>query len=414
MVLSFVLLLGLNLLAVSAQPKLGLVDFVNEGLSIEDSKLILPALRQEFQWQSVYEVLREEEVELLKLDIDPLQVSAREEFERQKQKITGLKEQVRQAKLFYAESRFQESQSVLENTWYTAAANSLAVEPELAQEILSYLAANLYFQDQQEMAREVLGSLHIVFPEYSLDATKFPPALLSISTEIKKSDISVKELRVNANVSGFQVRLFGKQIGDSGPTNYAEIRLPENSSLFAAASLVLEKNGYAPVLLPISNLSAEVQFQRYRKEKLETEKLFGVLGRLSPPPELLKFMKERRIDVVLLLNASKNFNSEWILRGQLFRAANGDRTPVVESVGMKLPETSKRLVKRLLFYVSPQGEITEPNQINFIERTETPKALYQKWWFWTLVGVGAAGLGLGSYYIFKPEDEVRFHVRQGG
>jgi hypothetical protein len=71
----------------------------------------------------------------------------------------------------------------------------------------------------------------------------------------------------------------------------------------------------------------------------------------------------------------------------------------------------------MLQYLSPDGRVRverlglavgQPS----VSVSQKDDSLYKKWWFWTAIGAGAAGLGVGSYFLFKPEDTLRFSVQK--
>lgn len=130
--------------------------------------------------------------------------------------------------------------------------------------------------------------------------------------------------------------------------------------------------------------------------------------------ELIEFLKNRDLDAVLLMNASSNLKNDWIVRGQIFRLRNLQKSPVVEVVGKQSSEIAKVLVRRLLLFVNEDGDIIEPANVDFKQEAYLGPPVYKSWWFWALVGAGVAGASTAGYFLLKPEDQLRFSVRAKG
>jgi hypothetical protein len=129
--------------------------------------------------------------------------------------------------------------------------------------------------------------------------------------------------------------------------------------------------------------------------------------------------------VLLLGNLSTMSNSDGLLAGQLFDARSKEFSKIekIESPMGRLSKASSDLASKLLGNVMSSGSVLAevnmaldgPPPADFTAPKERPvkqyatgseseeKSIFQKWWFWALLGGVAAG-GAGAYYKFGRKD----------
>jgi hypothetical protein len=184
--------------------------------------------------------------------------------------------------------------------------------------------------------------------------------------------------------------------------------------------ILLEREGYAPQLLELDRLPKEVKFNSIKDRKFSTRGLLGPIGSETPPVELRRVMVLLDLSVIFLGSAARDLNGQWILKGQWLE--NSNRTsPVIAKTNSTIDETAKELIAELLTFITPEGQILTDRKIKAAESFEArpeevtiaeSKPFYKTWWFWSLVGAGAIGAGVGGYYLLKPDETLRLQVRQ--
>lgn len=406
------LFLSLALVSQHTPPKLAIVDLATASLEKTEKEELLSELRKNFQWQAAFEVLRGEEISKLTRQIDPLRAAEEQDVSEHKSRFVSLEGQIRQASQFYAESRFEEALGLLNSAWFLAESTYLALSRDRILELLTYRAACQFFMNNMEEARESFELIRFLSPSRVVDSSRFPPELLRFENTLRDTPVSLEEFKLSTNETGIELVFLGATLAKASGRSL-DFQLPK-LEMIQDQKLVFQRTGYAKQAYPVKSVPESVELQAFKEESFDTSELFGVLGALSPSPELLNFLRSREIEVSLLLGVEKDLHSKWLMRGQLFRTKDRARSPVVEAVAPTQAQARELLARRLMVYVSPKGDIIEANKIEFVDRTEPAKPIYKKWWFWTAVGLGATGVGVGSYYLFKPDPELRFEVRPGG
>jgi hypothetical protein len=188
-------------------------------------------------------------------------------------------------------------------------------------------------------------------------------------------------------------------------------------------SVVVEHEGYGPAIFAMKELPQEVKLTSVRDRRLVTRGLFSPLNGGTPSVELKKLMVSLDLAVVFLGSANKDLDGRWLMRGQWLEAATGRSSPVLQAADLQLSVAVRTLVKELLEFLDSEGRViaakpsapvvlaTNDKQISQ-EPESTEKPFYKTWWFWTLVGAGAVGVGAGTYLLMNPSESLQVKVVQ--
>jgi hypothetical protein len=412
-VLGFVF--SMILAAAEHKPKLGIVDLKTDSQLPDSKEDLLRDLRQEFQWQGVFELTNHEQLLKLQNRIDPRELEQRQRRLQESEEWEIFKRQLQGARQLYAESRFAESLSLLDSALLVLFKSGLAVEPAVVGDFLVYKAANEFFLSNQESARESLIWRNFLTDSRSIDTQKFSPLFIAFDNKVKMEAPRLRLYSVDLSAPGAVVFFLGKRLGVSSTEQQSfGVELPSSMTFFSLAPIFFLKDGYLPKSVEAAKLSGKIDLEPYDTSEKVEDDLFQVLGSLAPSTALTDFLKERDLEAVLLINAAVNLKNEWIVRSQIFRLRNFQKSPVVEVIGKDRSEVAKTLVRRLLLFVDEAGNIIEPTGLDLRERAYVSQPLYKKWWFWALVGTGVAGATTAGYFLLKPEEQIKFSVRAKG
>src|SRR5690606_8056877 len=110
-------------------------------------------------------------------------------------------------------------------------------------------------------------------------------------------------------------------------------------------------------------------------------------------------------NVILLGHLTKDLHGLYLARAQWLEYPEDRRSPVVQVEAKSWEELVSSLSEKLLKLLSPEGRILgfdAISKVQALDKNQVTSKFYEKWWFWTLVGVGVAGLGTGAYFVLKP------------
>lgn len=399
---------------VGEKPRLGVVDIKAESELPGDKEKLLNEVRQEFQWQAIFELLNQDQINVVQQKIDPREIEQKALREKEVQEWETFKSLLQRGRQFYSESRFDESLAILNNALSVLPRCGLAIELSLIDDFLAYKAANEFFLSNQKASRNSLIWRNFLTDKKSLDPQKFPPRFIALDLSIKEENLTFRNQLVTSEPKNLSVWLLGKNLKTQLVEDKIEFELPKSPDFFSSMRIFFLKEGFVPQSMPISRIPKSIKLEAYERTERVKEDVFNILGSVAPSSELIEFVKNRDLDAILLMNASSNLRNEWIVRGQIFRLRNLQKSPVVEVVGKETDEIAKVLVRRLLLFVDKDGDIIEPANSDFKQETYVELPITKKWWFWTLVGVGVAGAGTAGYFLLKPEEQLKFSVRAKG
>ena len=406
-----------NAFAQGSKVRIGIIDINANGLTDQEARDLTVAFREYFASNPNLRVLSKDEINSKLLVKNPLRQKVKALIAAEINRYADLKKEFVRAKKFYLASQFKESNALLRNIWQSLDSVALVIEPKFAEDILGYWGANEYFLGRKRLAKSYFRTLLNFSAEGLLQLKSFPPPIIDFFNEIKGQYSSPnKVILVSGNEMDFKVRFLGRSV-DIQPGDRYAIRLPLDDSRLANQSLVFRKDGFAPLSYRLKEVPDQINFQSLENQSLSTKRLFGTLGSLTLSPQLSKVLNAIDADVVLLADASKDLKGAWYLKAQWLASKTDERSPLVQSEDKNEKPALTRLEKKLSLFLSKDGHLISRADLS---QTLTQgsgitegKVFYRSWWFWTLVSVGAAGAGLGTYFLVKPDDELHFLVRAG-
>lgn len=404
-----------SFIAVSGEkPRLGVVDFKAESELPESREKLLNDVRQEFQWQGVFELLNQDQLDIVQQKIDPREIEQKALREQENEEWRVFKSLVQRARQVYSESRFEESLRILNNALSVLSRCGLAIELSLVDEFLAFKAANEFFLSNEKASKASLRWRNFLTDKKSLDPQRFPPSFIAFDAGLKEENPRLRRQVVKSEPKDLSLRFLGKDLKTRQSKVGLEFEIPNSLDFFSSMPIFFLKQDFIPQTAMISQIPKSLELKAYEKREKIKKDLFSILGSVAPTSELIEFLKNRDLDAVLLMNASSNLKNDWIVRGQIFRLRNLQKSPVVEVVGKQSSEVAQVLVRRLLLFVSEDGDIIEPANADFKQEAYVERPITKKWWFWALVGAGVAGASTAGYFLLKPEDQLRFSVRAKG
>jgi len=402
--------------SIEAAPSIAVVD----GLFRDDpdeKEQILEGLRRRLSQRTSLRVLAGSEIRQ-RLRVENLARTALEaEQKNQEERYQKVKSKFDEARSFYLASRFDLAVEGLQKIFSELSNLSLVVEAEFAEFVLLYLVASHLFLEDQNSARRYLSILHAVKAddEFSrLDS--FPPFIQEFVRSYTPPSFARRRavpVQVEPELDellllGMPQRLYDKNVYEL-PVDHPDLR---------DHILVLKKSGYVSQELSVSQVARRVTLETDRDRIFRTEALFGVIGTLTASPQLTEVLRALDVELVVLLEVSKSSGAGYVSELQWIEPKTDRRSPTLRVNGADRSSWMDASVSELLRWIGPDGRVIEGDRslagLSPAGRLAVQRQpLYEKWWFWTLVGVGAAGLGVGGYFLLKPDDELRFSVRAG-
>lgn len=395
---------------------LAIVDAETEAVSDEERKAFLMALREKMSEQSAFRILREDDIKAKLTVENDLAKRVQELRASQQRRYSQLKSQFSEARQGYSSSRFAESISIFENIWRSLNSVSLVLEWSFTEELLFYWASLEYLSGEEVKARTYFGTLLDLSPQAFIDINLFPPNVVEFFNRIKSAPRYPYRAQFVKTNQAFEAKVLGKRLETRVVEGGVEIVAPFGHSVAGNAALALEAEGHAPRFVRLKELPDEIRFRSLQAEPLKTSQLFGVLGTLTRSPALNEVVSLLDVDVVLLADLSKDLDSKYLARAQWLELMTDRRSSIVTASDRGIEALSAKLKDKLLAFLSPEGKVISASESEFSPKPpqslvrRRQKRFYETWWFWTAVGAGIVGGGVGGYFLFKPDDKTRFVV----
>lgn len=398
--------------------RLGVVDVETDGLLAPEKIQLLEMFRKRLAEQRILLVVRQEEINSYLVQKNPLREKIKAEILLQENRLSEAKQLLQEGWRYYRASQFGESINVLESAWKALDSAPLVVDLNTVLEILGLLVSCHFFEANEDQALSYMKTILDLSPAHFLDVKKFPPPVVDFFNEAKKED---RYIWKNVEIAGDLEGAMGKFLGRGIPIRSNTISLPSDHPDLGTKPIVLYKENVAPVVYQMDKLPSRIEFESLGDKRVSTKGLFMPMGEFVTPPLPLKsLLQKMNLSVALLAFATKDLNQNYVLKGQWLETRTSRTSPVVEKRGQSLEKTVDQTVEELLKYISPDGQVMSDVNLSsgnvgapFAEiEASSSKAFYKTWWFWTLVGVGVAGVGTGSYFLFKPDDTLKFSVSE--
>lgn len=407
------------ILAQEALTRAAIVDFGFDSLDLEEKRTVQQILFQVLSTRSPIPVLSHEEVQGRLL----VQNQGREVFETKKledqNRYSELKLQIDEARQLYVNSRFDEAIVKMRLVWQGLSSVALSLEPTFVSELLALLAVTEWYLKNSDATRRYFSTLLDWDPLYILDTTKFPPPIGEIFTSVQSSPrFPKRKMSFRSNESDLRLRFLGKRWDlEKGPDDIWSVYLPVNHSELGSQVLVVESPDKADRIVPLSNFPPELNLESLVDQVFQTQGLFSVLGSSTPSPRLLEVAQRVGANILFLGDFIQDLNGRWQAKAQWFSLVTLEGSVVLEQDGTDLSSVSSLLMARMVELLNREGIRSEAFLRNrplarSEMRQEKTSPIYEKWWFWTGVGVLTIGAGVGTYFALKPEKQLRFRVEE--
>lgn len=394
--------------------RLAVIDVDAEFISPEEKTELLRLVKLRMENQRALSLIRDEEINSLTATKN----SVRDDVERVKaehiQRHQELEKALAEAEKYYLASQFEEAIPVLEGALLNLSGAALVMTPELPSAILKLLAACQYFVGKENSSKISMATLLDFNDAESLDPQKFPPPLIDLFNQVKRENRFVwPVVQLSSNVKTVRASLWGKPL-EVQSSDGIILSLPQNHPILGSKAIVLEADDHAPIVFIADKAPQELKFVSTLDRRLPTRGLFRPIGSLTPPVELKRLVANVKADVVFLGSAERLQDGSIVLEGQWLEDKTNRTSPVVRAQNRRIADAVEVLMSQLMDYLSPEGIVLGEKSVPYEERPEevVGKPYYETWWFWTVVGVAAAtGLGVGGYFLFKPDDKLKVRIQ---
>ncbi len=425
---AFLILSSTSLVAQSVK-RLGIIDIETDILTDTDKATLVQFLKDRFSKERMFTLISDQELEDALVEPNRLQAQVEQLKSEHQNRLNELRAHFEEAQKYYQASQFEEAINLLESSWGALKTASLVMDPAFPPEILKLLAACYFFIGKEGKTQEAFATLLDLDSDALLSTQKFPPVLQEIFAKVKKQKrFAYRVWHADSEVHGIRANLLGFPIRfqDSQKISFS---LPLEHPILNSQVLVIEKEGYLPLVLSLKSLPKDLHWQSLKEKRTTTKGLFRPIGGNTASPELKNLISKLNLQMVLLASVGRDSAGRWFVRGQLMEEPTGQTTAIVQKNNRAIRDALTEMSNDLLAFVSPEGSLmqaprapanavqnpyrrptapltksSEPN----IEASNVP--FYKKWWFWSIVGVAAVGAGVGTYFLLKPEDELKFEV----
>ncbi len=400
--------------ASAATPRrLAIVEIETDYLGDDEKAEILKGLKRRLAVSQAYQGIPDAELKAAFSKPNPLRLKVEETIKEHAQRYGEIQEQLKEAERLYAASEFEKSVTVLESSFLSLNSAVLALQRDLPVEILTMLAASEFFLDHQAKAKVYLGSLLDLDPGAILSAQKFPPEFLELFNKVRE-DIRYtwQILERPSNVKGVQGKFMGQSIEiEEGET--LKVNLPLGHPVWESRAVVLEAEGYAPIIFSLAKPPKKLEFVSIQDERANLKGLFKPIGNSTAPTELRRVSSRLKADLVLLASAERLESGSIKLNAQWIEEGTGVTSPVVEAKDPSIATVVEKVSSRLLEFISPDGRVQSEKFVSFEDepRAAVKRPYYQTWWFWTLLGVATVGGATGSYFLLKKDDRLKVQLQ---
>lgn len=392
--------------------RLALVDIESDFLSAEDKAEILNSLRERLLDLRQVSLIRADEIEARLQQKNPVRADVERVQAQQTNKKVEIERSLEQAQKYYLASQFDEAITLLSGSLMALNSAALAMTVDLPQDILRLLAASHFFQGNEPQARYYLSALLDLDSSAVLNAQKYPPSFIELFNQVKSSGRASWEiLQLPSNIRNLKAHFMGQSV-EIKEGELVSFRLPFHHPVWGSKAVIIEAEGYAPILFTLDKPPSNLNFVSTEDKKLMTKGLFRPVGNSTAPVELKRLVSGLKPDILFLGAAERSENGLLNVEGQWLEEPTGRSSPVVRVNARDIPTAVEKLISQLLDYLSPEGAVLGEKFVPYEERpemvAETP--YYKTWWFWTIVGAAAVGTGLGTYLLLNQNDTVRVKV----
>jgi hypothetical protein len=401
--------------SLNGQPlrRLGIIDIEADGIPPQEKQKILEEIRTQLADQRLLTIVREDEIENRlvqknkgRADVEKLKIAAQN-------KKLELEKQIEEGRKYYLASQFDDALRVLQLALSSLDEAALVLKSQISGEILKLLSASYYFLGNEAQARNYLSAMLDLDENASLDQAQFPPNFIDVFKAVKAAPRFVfKTWAFESVVHGIKAQVAGYPM-EVLDAEEVSIKLPLGHPVWGKSKIVLEKEGFAPLVFSLDQLPKEVKFSSIRDRRQSVRGLFSPIGAETPPVELKKIMVQLNLSVVFLGSVARDLNDQWIFKGQWLEGSTSQSSPVITKENKNYSEALKNLISELLNYISPEGRVLTgrklqnstaelKNQEAFIESSAP---FYKTLWFWSVVA-GAIGAGVGTYFVTQSGSEA--------
>ncbi|MBN8554713.1 MAG: hypothetical protein J0L93_04640 [Deltaproteobacteria bacterium] len=404
-----------------ATKRLGVVEIEADTISNPDKQRILQSIRDNLKEQRLMVVVSDEEIESKLVQ----KSKNRNEFEKlrvdSQRRKNELERKVEEGKKFYLASQFEETIGALHSAFKSLKEIAAPASPQVTDEILKLTAASHYFLGNEDQAKVYLSAILDINPSAELSAEQFPPNFIQVFELLRQENrFAFKTWTFEGGGKDVKATIYGYPLNFEGGES-SSVKLPLDHPIWGRASILLEKEGALPELFSLDQLPKEVRFQSMKDRRIATKGLFAPLGKETPPVELKKIMVLLNLSAVFLGSAVLDLKNQWIIKGQWLESSTNRVSPVITKADANYTQATREVVQELLTFISPEGRILNDRKIlpsagelNGEEvAIESSKPFYKTWWFWSLVGAGALGAGVGTYFaVTSQQDRLKVQVQR--
>lgn len=408
-------------LHVAAEKRLAIIQFESDSLRVSQQERLMSFLRQRFSRDPRFEI---QGVDFLRNQLSSKN-KLRIEFERlariQFENFQALERRLAEAKSQYLESRFSEVSQELASIWAQTNSAALYLTASFVADVLSYSAGAEYFLGNKQGARLYLDGLYSIGLSSLFRERAFPPGLREIFVELADNRLfPSSSFKIDLGARNVQTNFLGTSVSRAD-RQVQTLSLSLQHPLLQEKMLVFNRPKYQPVMTQINQLPQTINWQAFDQGEEIPRGVFAPLEG-EAPARLLELLKIIDADLVLL-GRVENENERWFVQGQIFEPLTRLQTSIVsrnasdsESVE-GLESLANDLYQQLAQQIRKDGNLSSVSPIQIPSLPEATgvsknRGIYQKWWFWTLIGAGVAGAGTGAYLLLKPEDRLQFEVRR--
>lgn len=414
-VLLFIGQLILTRVAQAEERKLLLYDFSSNQISQEQKQSILNEVRVLITNETKLRIIDETEVKSALVVQNPLKEKVQLLILSQQKRYKELQELLKEAKDDYRASNFVEARDLLQKIWKGLEVTPLVAEASFVVETLSYLGAVAFYLGDSVAQRAYFSSIWDLGVPSLFPKRNFPPNIGKVFDDQEVEERWRKTpLSFDSNATEIEAVFLGTKVPVVQVESRFKILLPLGQKQLADQPLHFRADGYAPLIYRMDELPAALKFQSLEDSSRQTQALFSPVFASSVPVALDELAKKMDANLILLGDMKTDFGGQWIGRFQWLDAQLGQSSGVIEILA-KNEENFKRLLKlKLLSWLNAEGFIIgrdefKSNAIESRSRASSPKLLNQ-WWFWGLVGLGAAAAGTGTYFLLNSGNSVKFVV----
>ncbi len=360
-----------------------------------------------------FRVVVDSEIQTAIVKKNPLREEVVKFVADQKKKQADLKTQLEAARKSYLASEFDFSRDTLEKALKLSNDALLGLNPDVPFQILELLSATEFFLGNQERAQSLLAGILDLDPSYVIDTQKFPPEFNDLFNEVRRQPRYPTEwVRLSPqSIEGARVSFMGQMVSTKNENGFF-VEVLQGHPLWGKKGMVLEREGFAPILLDLHELPADLEFVSLGDRTVTVTGLLKPIGDSTPSPELKKFIRSLKTDLFVLASVERFGSGDFQVDAQWIENQSLRSSPVVTASSDNLERSVERAVSELFDYISPLGYVMT-EKLAVVEEgpiVTNAKPWYKEWWAWALAGALVAGAGTGGYFLLKPEDNLRVRV----